>query len=328
MILCSDLNRVEEDVVLSGFGPRTPHRLRAGQRPAARQATNEYRISFYASTRSRSPCQPGARRPRRCSYESDVTSPTTGAFDLPDFELELGGTLPAARLVYRTHGTLSAARDNAVLFPHQYSGTPASLDRWIGPGRPLDPQRWFVICPGQLGNGESSSPSNSEAPFPDLTIGDDVEAQRRLLDDLGIERVELALGFSMGAQQAWEWGVRFPARVRRLALFAGTAQTTPHGGAHGRSVRRRAAHRRSRGARALLGRDHALSGALPAQRLARRRLCLGRRPRPAVVRRRLRRPRRRESPLPARQVEACGRLAAHAGRPPARLWAASPPAHS
>ena len=159
-----------------------------------------------------------------------MSSPRTGAFDLQDFGLELGGTLPAARLVYRTHGTLSAARDNAVLFPHQYSGTPASLDRWVGPGRPLDPQRWFIICPGQLGNGESSSPSNFEAPFPNLTIGDDVEAQSRLLDDLGIERIELALGFSMGAQQAWEWGVRFPARVRRLALFAGTAQTTWHGG--------------------------------------------------------------------------------------------------
>jgi len=158
-----------------------------------------------------------------------VSSPRTGAFDLHEFELELGETLPAAGLAYRTHGTLSEARDNVVLFPHQYSGTPASLDRWIGAG-PLDPQRWFVICPGQLGNGESSSPSNSEAPFPNLTIGDDVEAQRRLLDHLGIERVELALGFSMGAQQAWEWGVRFPERVGRLALFAGTAQTTWHGG--------------------------------------------------------------------------------------------------
>jgi homoserine O-acetyltransferase/O-succinyltransferase len=158
-----------------------------------------------------------------------VSSLRTGAFDLHEFELELGGTLPAARLAYRTHGMLSEARNNVVLFPHQYSGTPASLDRWIAAGRPLDPQRWFVICPGQLGNGESSSPSNCEAPFPNLTIGDDVEAQRRLLDHLGIERIELALGFSMGAQQAWEWGVRFPERVRRLALFAGTARTTQYG---------------------------------------------------------------------------------------------------
>ena len=214
-----------------GFRAKNTPQASCGPEPAARQATNEYRISFYASTRSRSPCQPASRRPRP-SLRAQLSSPRTGAFDLQDFGLELGGTLPGARLVYRMHGTLSAACDNAVLFPHQYSGTPASLDRWIGPGRPLDPQRWFVICPGQLGNGESSSPSNCEPPFPNLTIGDDVEAQRRLLDDLGVEHVELALGFSMGAQQAWEWGVRFPERVRRLALFAGTAQTTQYGALH------------------------------------------------------------------------------------------------
>ena len=156
-------------------------------------------------------------------------SPATGVFDLPDFELERGGTLRAGRLAYRVHGTLSPARDNAVLFAHMYAGTPTSLDRWVEPGRPLDPRRWYVVCPGQLGNGESSSPSDGDPDFPRLTIGDDVEAQRRLLDHLGIERVELALGFSMGAQQAWEWGVRFPERVRRLAVFAGTARTTPQG---------------------------------------------------------------------------------------------------
>jgi homoserine O-acetyltransferase len=157
------------------------------------------------------------------------TRPRNGVLDIDDFELELGGTLRVARLAYRVHGALSPRRDNAVLFPHMYSGTPASLDQWIGRGRPLDPERWFVVCPGQLGNGESSSPSHGRRHFPPLTIGDDVEAQRRLLDRLGVERVELALGFSMGAQQAWEWGVRFPDSVRRLAAFAGTARTTPYG---------------------------------------------------------------------------------------------------
>jgi homoserine O-acetyltransferase len=117
-------------------------------------------------------------------------------------------------LGYRTHGALSSARDNAILFPHMYSGSPASLDPWIAPGRPLDPERWFVVCPAQLAGGE-------------LTIGDDVEAQRRLADALGIERFELVLGFSMGAQQAYEWAVRFPEMVARLAVFAGTARTTP-----------------------------------------------------------------------------------------------------
>jgi len=118
-------------------------------------------------------------------------------------------------LAYRTHGELSPARDNAILFPHMYSGSPASLDPWIGPGRPLDPERWFVICPAQLAGSE-------------LTIGDDVTAQHRLVTErLGIERLELVLGFSMGAQQAYEWAVRFPGMVRRLAAFAGTARTTP-----------------------------------------------------------------------------------------------------
>jgi homoserine O-acetyltransferase/O-succinyltransferase len=154
--------------------------------------------------------------------------PTDRICELGDLPLVLGGTLPAARLAYRVHGTLSPARDNAVLFPHMYAGTPASLDPWVAASRALDPDRWFVICPGQLGNGLSSSPSNTKGPFPLLSIGDDVLAQHRLVsEDLEIERLELVLGFSMGAQQAYEWAVRFPAHVRRLAVFAGLARTTP-----------------------------------------------------------------------------------------------------
>jgi homoserine O-acetyltransferase/O-succinyltransferase len=148
--------------------------------------------------------------------------------ELGDLQLELGGLLPDARLAYRTHGSLAETRDNAILFPHMYSGTPASLDGWVGPGRALDPARWFVVCPGQFGNGVSSSPSNSSGEFPALTIGDDVAAQHRLvMEHLGVEKLELVVGFSMGAQQAYEWAVRFPGAVRRLAVFAGLARTTP-----------------------------------------------------------------------------------------------------
>jgi homoserine O-acetyltransferase len=152
---------------------------------------------------------------------------TDHVLELGDLDLELGGTLAEARLAYRTHGTLAPARDNAVLFLHMYSGTPASLDPWIGSGRALDPGRWFVVCPGQLGNGLSSSPSTMSGPFPELTIGDDVAAQRRLVaEHLGLERLALVLGFSMGAQQAYEWAVRYPPAVARLAVFAGHARTT------------------------------------------------------------------------------------------------------
>jgi homoserine O-acetyltransferase len=149
-------------------------------------------------------------------------------FDLGDLELERGGVIPAAQLAYRTHGALAADRDNAILFPHMYSGKPASLDPWIAEDRALDPRRWFIVCPGQLGGGLSSSPSTTAGAFPELTIADDVTAQHRLVAErFGIERLQLAVGFSMGAQQAYEWAVRFPTVVSRLAVFAGLARTTP-----------------------------------------------------------------------------------------------------
>jgi len=148
--------------------------------------------------------------------------------ELGNLELELGGVLSGARLAYRTHGTRAANRDNAILFPHMYSGTAASLDPWIADDRALDPSRFLIICPGQLGNGVSSSPSTTGGVFPQLTIGDDVAIQHRLVSEhLGIPRLELVLGFSMGAQQAYEWAVRFPAMVHRLAVFAGLGRTTP-----------------------------------------------------------------------------------------------------
>jgi homoserine O-acetyltransferase len=153
---------------------------------------------------------------------------TDAILELGDLQLELGGVIPGARLGYRTHGTLAPERDNAVLFPHMYSGSPASLDPWIGSAKPLDPERLFIVCPGQLGGGASSSPSTVAGPFSPLTIGDDVTVQHRLVSDhLGIERLALVLGFSMGGQQAYEWAVRFPAMVDRLAVFAGLARTTP-----------------------------------------------------------------------------------------------------
>ena len=167
-------------------------------------------------------------------YYSEAEKGPHRVFELGDVLLEEGGTLPSARLLYKTHGTLNAARDNAVLLPHMYSGTPSSVESVLAPGRALDPERWFVICPGQLGNGFSSSPSNTQPPlgggaFPEVTIGDDVRAQHRLVTEvLGIERLALVVGFSMGAQQAYEWAVRFPEMVQRLAVVAGTARTTAH----------------------------------------------------------------------------------------------------
>ena len=154
--------------------------------------------------------------------------------DLGSFVLQSGYTLPGASLAYRTQGTLNAAKDNAVVFPHMYSGTPSSMDMHIGEGLPLDPSKYFIISPGQLGGGMSSSPSNTPAPFdrgqfPSVAIADDVIAQHRLVTEhFGIERLHAVLGWSMGAQQTYEWAARYPDMVPRAAVFAGTAITPAH----------------------------------------------------------------------------------------------------
>jgi homoserine O-acetyltransferase/O-succinyltransferase len=155
-------------------------------------------------------------------------------FDLGPFALDSGFTLPAAKLAYRTFGQLNAARDNAVLFPHMYSGTSASLRGHVGDGHALDPSQYFIIMPDQLGNGLSSSPSNTPAPFdrghfPSVSFGDDVRAQHRLITEhFGITALHAVVGWSMGGQQVYEWAVRYPELVRRAAVFAATAKTSAH----------------------------------------------------------------------------------------------------
>ena len=153
---------------------------------------------------------------------------------LGDFDLTHGGTLPDCKLAYATYGELNAAGDNAILFPVMFSGTSGSLKHYIGEGLALDPSRYFIVIPNQLGNGISSSPHNTPAPcamsaFPRLDIADDVRAQYDLMTNhLGIKEIALVLGWSMGAQQTYEWAVRYPDMVKRAAPIAGTARTTPH----------------------------------------------------------------------------------------------------
>lgn len=167
-------------------------------------------------------------------YYSEAQHGPHEYLELGDFALEGGETLSNAKLAYKTQGTLSSAKDNAILFPHMWSGTSASMESFIGEGRPLDPTKYFIILPGQFANGLSSSPSNTPAPqnggaFPHVTIGDDVVAQHRLVrDHFGIEELQLVTGWSMGAEQTYEWAVRYPDMVKRAAPFAGTAKTTPH----------------------------------------------------------------------------------------------------
>ena len=156
-------------------------------------------------------------------------------FDLGDFVLEEGGTIRGCKLAYATHGTLSPARDNAILVPTWFSGTSKIMEQaYIGPGRALDPARYFIVVVNQIGGGLSSSPHNTPWPlgmanFPKVRIGDDVRAQRRLLAErFGIDTLALVVGGSMGAQQTYEWAVRYPDAVKRAAPIAGTAKNTPH----------------------------------------------------------------------------------------------------
>jgi hypothetical protein len=85
-------------------------------------------------------------------YSRDVHGPYE-IFELGDFALESAITLPGAKLAYRTFGALSPAKDNAILFPHMYSGTHQHMERFVGKGMALDPDKYFIILPGQFGNG-------------------------------------------------------------------------------------------------------------------------------------------------------------------------------
>ena len=167
-------------------------------------------------------------------YSQEMHGPYQ-VFDLGDFVLEEGYTLRDCKLAYATFGELNEARDNAILVTTWYSGTHQIWDDvYIGPEHALDPERYFIVVINQIGNGLSSSPHNTEgaharARFPHVRIGDDVRAQERLLSErFGIERLELVVGGSMGAQQTYEWAVRFPEKVKRAAPIAGTAKNTPH----------------------------------------------------------------------------------------------------
>ncbi len=136
-----------------------------------------------------------------------------------------------------TFGELSEARQrnpgqHLVFRSHQIW-----RDAYIGSGKALDPDQYFIVVIDQIGSGLSTSPHNASgsnadlamSKFPKVRIGDDVVAQERLLRErFNITSLELVVGGSMGAQQTYEWAVRFPEKVKRAAPIAGTARNTPH----------------------------------------------------------------------------------------------------
>jgi homoserine O-acetyltransferase len=155
-------------------------------------------------------------------------------FDLGDVVLQSGMTLHKAFLAYKTYGTLNGDKSNVIVYPTWYSGQHYDNEWLIGNGMALDPQNYFIIVPNMLGNGLSSSPSNTPPPFdkarfPPVSVYDTVRLQHQLVTQkFGIEKVALVTGWSMGAQQTFQWGASYPDMVERIAPFAGTAKTWPH----------------------------------------------------------------------------------------------------
>ena len=167
--------------------------------------------------------------------------------DLGPQELELGGSLPAVRLAYETWGEPDAAGTNAVLVLHALTGdahvsgpagpgqpTGGWWDALIGPGRVLDTDRWYVVAANVLGGCQGSTGPASTAPdgrpwgsrFPRLTIGDQVQAELRLADRLGVGRWAAVLGGSMGGMRALEWMVAAPDRVGAGLVLATSASAS------------------------------------------------------------------------------------------------------
>jgi homoserine O-acetyltransferase len=161
--------------------------------------------------------------------------------------LERGGALPGVRVAYETWGELAPGGDNAVLVEHALTGdshvvgpagpghpTPGWWDGLIGPGRPIDTARWFVVCANVLGGCQGTTGPSSPAPdgrpwgsrFPAVTVGDQVAVEAALADALGIGRWAAVLGGSMGGMRALEWAVALPDRVDGLFFLASGAAAT------------------------------------------------------------------------------------------------------
>jgi homoserine O-acetyltransferase/O-succinyltransferase len=172
-------------------------------------------------------CQSAAERPRPQAERRE--------FVISNFHTESGATMPEVRVVYGTYGHLSPARDNAVLMPSHYMANFHGYEWLIGSDRALDPSQLFLVATELFGNGGSSSPSNTPEPyhgprFPVMTIRDNVEAVHRLLtEDLKITHLRALVGFSMGAEQAFQWAVSYPTFADRIVATSGAAKCYPHG---------------------------------------------------------------------------------------------------
>jgi homoserine O-acetyltransferase/O-succinyltransferase len=143
------------------------------------------------------------------------TEPTHQNFTMGDFTLESGETIRDFSLSYVTHGTLNAKKSNAILMVTAIGGNHHRLDYLIGPGRALDPSKYFIIATDAIGNGLTTSPSNSKLQagmkFPKFNMRDMVNSQQRLVaEKFGITKLLTVIGASMGGMQALQWAASYP----------------------------------------------------------------------------------------------------------------------
>ena len=181
----------------------------------------------------------GAERPL------GLITPQIFQHDAP-FKLQCGETLARFEIVYETYGELNAAASNAILVCHALSGShhaagfhhdtdskPGWWDTCIGPGKPIDTDRFFVVCPNNLGGCHGSTGPLATNPdtgtvygpdFPTVTVKDWVSSQALLADHLGIEQFAAVIGGSLGGMQAMQWAIDEPARIRAAILIASAAR--------------------------------------------------------------------------------------------------------
>jgi homoserine O-acetyltransferase/O-succinyltransferase len=156
---------------------------------------------------------------------------------LGDLELESGEKLLDTTIAYQTWGTLNSKGDNAILVNHALTGwsdVPGWWPSMVGPGLPLDTDKYFIICPNVIGGCQGSTGPSSIAPdgkrwgsrFPTVTIRDMVSAELALTNALGISHYILAVGPSLGGMRALEWAIQHPDRVNAICTIGSSAVAT------------------------------------------------------------------------------------------------------
>lgn len=153
--------------------------------------------------------------------------------NIGDFKLDNGQTIRECRIGYRTYGTLNASRSNAIVLTTWFAGTSAGYESWAGAGKLFDSSRYFVVVIDALGDGVSSSPSNSTAQpavqFPEFTIHDMVRSQHELLTrELKLEHVYAVSGLSMGGMQTFQWMFTYPDYMEKAIPIVGTPKQTSY----------------------------------------------------------------------------------------------------